>query len=273
MAANRIQGITIEIGGDTTKLQTALKGVNTEVKNTQQQLKDVKKLLKLDPGNTELLAQKHKLLGEAVQAAKEKLETLKTAAEQANTALANGDISQEQYDALQREIIETENELKRLEEQANESATALQKIQGTVAPYGYRKDPGDKHKLIVDDEAAVIVRRIFREYLSGMPANQIAKELNEEGVETPSVYQKRVLGYNCVREHKGKPLWTTASTTSILRDENHVGTFVYHKEVTKYLTWPPHSNVDVTMNILKDWVKSYKDDNYYQWAIAQGQWR
>lgn len=86
MAANRIKGITIEIGGDTTKLQTALKGVNTQAKSTQQ-LKDVEKLLKLDPGNTELLAQKHKLLGEAVAATKEKLETLKTAAEQANTAL------------------------------------------------------------------------------------------------------------------------------------------------------------------------------------------
>ena len=128
MAANRIKGITIEIGGDTTKLQTALKGVNTQVKSTQQQLKDVEKLLKLDPGNTELLAQKHKLLGEAVAATKEKLETLKTAAEQANTALANGEISKEQYDALQREIIETENDLKKLEEQANQSATALQKI-------------------------------------------------------------------------------------------------------------------------------------------------
>ena len=131
MAASRIKGITIEIGGDTTKLQTALKGVNTEIKNTQQQLKDVEKLLKLDPGNTELLAQKHKLLGEAVQETNEKLETLKTAAEQANTALANGDISQEQYDALQREIVETENELKNLESQANQSATALQKISAT----------------------------------------------------------------------------------------------------------------------------------------------
>ena len=128
MAANRIKGITIEIGGDTTKLQTALKGVNTQVKSTQQQLKDVEKLLKLDPGNTELLAQKHRLLGEAVAATKEKLETLKTAAEQANTALVNGEISKEQYDALQREIIETENDLKKLEEQANQSATAMQKI-------------------------------------------------------------------------------------------------------------------------------------------------
>ena len=131
MAASRIKGITIEIGGDTTKLQTALKGVNTEIRNTQQQLKDVEKLLKLDPGNTELLAQKHRLLGDAVKETKEKLETLKTAAEQAEKALNDGTISKDQYDALQREIIETENELKRLEEQANQSATALQKISAT----------------------------------------------------------------------------------------------------------------------------------------------
>ena len=116
--ANRIMGITVEIGRDTTKLQTDLKGVNVQIKSTQQ-LKDVDKLLKLDPGNTELLAQKQKLLADAVGETKEKLATLKTAAEQANTALANGDISQEQYDALQREIIETEQELKKLETQAN----------------------------------------------------------------------------------------------------------------------------------------------------------
>lgn len=128
MAANRIKGITVEIGGDTTKLQTALQGVNKEIKSTQSQLKDVEKLLKLDPGNTELLAQKEKLLSDAVKETKEKLEALKTAAEQANTALANGDISKEQYDALQREIIETEAELKKLETQANQSATAVQKI-------------------------------------------------------------------------------------------------------------------------------------------------
>ena len=129
--ANRIKGITVEIGGDTTKLHTALQGVNKEIKNTQAQLKDVEKLLKLDPGNTELLAQKHKLLGQAVEETKNKLQTLKTAQEQANEALKNGTISQEQYDALQREIVETEQELKRLEEQANQSATALQKISAT----------------------------------------------------------------------------------------------------------------------------------------------
>ena len=126
--ASRIQGITVEIGGDTTKLQNALKGVNGQIKSTQSQLKDVNKLLKLDPGNTELIAQKHKLLSEAVSETKEKLATLKTAAEQANTALANGEISQEQYDALQREIVQTEQDLKSLETQANQSATAVQKI-------------------------------------------------------------------------------------------------------------------------------------------------
>lgn len=129
--ANRIKGITVEIGGDTTKLQTALKGVNSSIRDTQSQLRDVEKLLKLDPGNTELLAQKHRLLGEAVAGTKEKLETLKTAAEQANTALANGEITQDQYDALQREIIETENNLRDLERQAGQSAVALQKIAAT----------------------------------------------------------------------------------------------------------------------------------------------
>ena len=72
MAASRIKGITVEIGGDTTKLQTALKGVNAEIKNTQSQLKDVENLLKLDPGNTELLAQKQKLLSDAVSETKDK---------------------------------------------------------------------------------------------------------------------------------------------------------------------------------------------------------
>ncbi|MCD8048337.1 MAG: phage tail tape measure protein, partial [Clostridia bacterium] len=82
--ANRIAGITVEIGGDTTKLSSALKNVNSEIKSTQTQLKDVEKLLKLDPSNTELLTQKQKLLTTAISDTKEKLTTLKTAAEQAN---------------------------------------------------------------------------------------------------------------------------------------------------------------------------------------------
>lgn len=126
--ANRIKGITVEIGGDTTKLQTALKGVNGQIKNTQSALKDVERLLKLDPHNTELLAQKQKLLTQAIGETKEKLSTLKTAAEQAYEQLQKGEITQAQYDALQREIAETEAELKKLESQASKTNQTLTKI-------------------------------------------------------------------------------------------------------------------------------------------------
>ncbi len=126
--ASRIQGITVEIGGDTTKLSTALSKVNKEIRDTQAQLKDVNKLLKLDPGNAELMAQKQRLLSQAVSETKEKLDALKLAGQQANEALAKGEISRSQYDALQREIIETEHALRDLERQAEQSSVALQKI-------------------------------------------------------------------------------------------------------------------------------------------------
>jgi len=129
--ASRIQGITVEIGGDTTKLSTVLSKVNKEIRDTQSQLKDVNKLLKLDPGNTDLMAQKQKLLTQAISETKEKLDSLKLASQQANEALARGEISQSQYDALQREIVETENALAELERQADQSAVALQKIGAT----------------------------------------------------------------------------------------------------------------------------------------------
>ncbi len=129
--ASRIQGITVEIGGDTTKLSTALSKVNKEIRDTQSQLKDVNKLLKLDPGNTDLMAQKQKLLTQAISETKEKLDSLKLASQQANEALAKGEISQSQYDALQREIVETEKALEELEKQADKSAVALQKIGAT----------------------------------------------------------------------------------------------------------------------------------------------
>ena len=77
--ASRIKGITVEIGGDTTGLEKALKQVNSTIKTTQPELKDVERLLKLDPSNTQLLAQKQKDLKEAIGATSEKLNTLKEA--------------------------------------------------------------------------------------------------------------------------------------------------------------------------------------------------
>lgn len=127
--ASRIKGITVEIGGDTTGLDKALKSVNSSIKTTQSGLKDVSKLLRLDPTNTELLTQKQKLLKDAIGSTKEKLDALKLAQEQAKAQLESGDLGQDKYDALQREIIETEQELKRLQEQAIESNAALAKIE------------------------------------------------------------------------------------------------------------------------------------------------
>ena len=126
--AGRIKGITVEIGGDTTGLEKALKNVNSTIKNTQSQLKDVNRLLKLDPSNTELLSQKQRALKDAIGATTDKLETLKQAQAQAKQQLENGDLGQDKYDALQREIIETEQELRRLQEEAASTSVALSKI-------------------------------------------------------------------------------------------------------------------------------------------------
>ncbi|MFR5860374.1 MAG: hypothetical protein ACLUES_01340 [Flavonifractor plautii] len=92
--ANRIKGITVQIGGDTTKLDKALSEVNQTLRTTQADLNDVNRLLKLDPKNVTLLAQKQKALTKAIEETKKKLTTLKTAADQASDALAQGTITQ-----------------------------------------------------------------------------------------------------------------------------------------------------------------------------------
>ena len=88
-AKGKIAGITIEIGGDTTKLDKALQGVNKQTRDAQKELKEVNKLLKLDPKNTELLAQKQKLLAESIDGTKEKLNILKDAEKQVQQQFEN----------------------------------------------------------------------------------------------------------------------------------------------------------------------------------------
>ena len=109
MAAN-IRGITIEIGGDTSKFEKSLRDVNKTIKDTQSALKDVDKLLKLDPKNTELLTQKQKLLKDAIGETEKKLSQLRD---------AQGKVEEgsKEWDALQREIVDTEQKLKGLEDQ------------------------------------------------------------------------------------------------------------------------------------------------------------
>jgi predicted PurR-regulated permease PerM len=127
--AKKIRGITIELGADASGLEKALTTVNSSIRSTQSQLRDVNKLLKLDPGNSELLAQKQSLLAQAVENTSQKLKELKSAAEIANQKLENGEISSNQYAAIQREIVSCENELKKLENQTSQfGSVSAQKL-------------------------------------------------------------------------------------------------------------------------------------------------
>ena len=131
MASNqRIKGLTVEIGGDTSKLDKALKGLNSEVNETQKSLKDVEKLLKLDPTNTELLAQKQQLLANKVEQTTKRLEVLKKA--EAQLKESGIDENSEQFMGLRREIIDTEASLKSAKKEAASFNTTLAEASGTL---------------------------------------------------------------------------------------------------------------------------------------------
>lgn len=128
MATSRIKGITVEIGGDTTGLDKALKGVNQEIRTTSSSLKDVERLLKLDPGNTELLRQKYELLNRQIDQTEDKLESLKNAEKSVQDQMKQGKVSEDQYNALKREIIATEASLRDLRSRADATDKAIRGI-------------------------------------------------------------------------------------------------------------------------------------------------
>ncbi len=139
---NRIQGITVEIGGDTQGLSKALSGVNKEIRTTQSQLKDVERLLKIDPGNTELLRQKYELLNDSIDSTEEKLDALKKAEKQVQQQFERGEVFQDQYNGLQREIIATEQALGRLQDEAKDTQRRID---------GIDEDPVEDVKKAADD--------------------------------------------------------------------------------------------------------------------------
>lgn len=106
--AGRIKGVTIEFGGETVKLENAFKTINQSSKNVQNKLKDINKLLKFDPKNSDLLKQKQEALGKAIDTSKEKLNKLK----EIEKELAKDPGQKEKWEIVKREIAETENQLK-----------------------------------------------------------------------------------------------------------------------------------------------------------------
>ncbi|WP_085521428.1 hypothetical protein [Tuberibacillus sp. Marseille-P3662] len=145
--AKRIKGISIEIDGSTKGLDKALKSVNKRSRDLQDELKDVEKLLKFNPGNTELLEQQQKLLGEQVENTSDKLKKLKDAQKDVQRQFENGDIGVDQYRAFQREVAETESKLEHFEDQLQSSQRKTDKFSKKLDDAGEKmKGFGNKAK-------------------------------------------------------------------------------------------------------------------------------
>lgn len=142
---SRIKGITISIDGETRGLDKALQDVNKRSRDLQSELRQVDRLLKFNPQNTELLAQRQKLLADQVENTRERLTRLKNAQAEVQAQFERGEIGAEQYRAFQREIIETESKLKHFESQLESSRTKLEKYGEAMQKAGGRlKDVGDR---------------------------------------------------------------------------------------------------------------------------------
>ena len=135
MSSKRIKGITVEIGGNTTKLDKALESSNKTLSQTQRALKDVERLLKLDPGNTELLAQKQRLLAEAAQSSADRLSILQEAAANADVALQRGKDYAAKYEPLKAQLDQVTASLRGLE--SNAASMAEQLAAGKISTQAY----------------------------------------------------------------------------------------------------------------------------------------
>ena len=127
MASGKVKGITIAMEADTTGVTKGLKEITSQSIALSKDLKSVNSLLKLDPSNTTLLAEKQKILADSIETAKQKLIALKGAQEDVNKAYAAGDLNTEQYLAYQKELVQTEKQLNSLESELKDSENALDK--------------------------------------------------------------------------------------------------------------------------------------------------
>lgn len=215
--ANRIRGITIEIGGDTTKLDKALSGTNKNIKDTQTALKDVERLLKMDPGNTTLLEQKQRLLAQSVEATAEKVRTLKEAMAGAGEALERNNAyeklsndledAQKRAEAAGNALLEMQNKLDKLQQtdgggssaQIKETTAEIERLSKVVDDAdaevqtlkqsledidGPRIDQGQydalQRELIESERAAKDAEKAFEDCASGLDKfNQKAGNVSE----------------------------------------------------------------------------------------------
>ena len=153
--SNRVKGITVKIGGDVTGLNKALSGVNQKIRNTQSNLKDVERLLKLDPTNTELLRQKQQLLAQATEQTKNKLKGLKEISASVTADNAKYEQWKEAFTPIQGQITKTENELVRLQKKQKELEQG-----GEIDTSQYQKVQAEAEKL--KDKLEKLRKKRFR---------------------------------------------------------------------------------------------------------------
>lgn len=167
--AGRIKGITIEIGGETTGLQNALKDVNKRSSELSKELNDIQRLLKFNPGNVEALAQKQQLLTKQIENTTKKLDSLKSAQQQVQAQFESGVINEEQYRAFRREIEFTEgqlngfkNSLAGLKAEQEKAASSTRKLETLFSATGNS----------VDDFADVLGNRLVNAIKNGTASSR-----------------------------------------------------------------------------------------------------
>lgn len=176
MARNRIAGITIEIGGDTTQLTKALADVNRDLAKTQSALKDVDKLLDMDPGNIDLLRQKQDLLTSAIEDTKKKLDTEKTALEQLKNADKTDEVTEKQQ-ALEREIASTEQSLKNLEgEMKTFGSVSKQQLEATSKKFGDLQQKTAKLSTVAAGLATAFLGNAYNSAKTADELNTLSKQ-------------------------------------------------------------------------------------------------
>lgn len=153
--AGRIKGITIELNGETTKLDRALADVNQKGRDLNSQLRDINKLLKFNPGNAELLAQKQRVLADSVKNTEERLKTLKNAQEQVRVAFEKGELGADAYEGLKREIIDTEKQLKSFRTELEKTESKAHRIGESLKTTGGKIESAGKSMAKVSAAAGV----------------------------------------------------------------------------------------------------------------------
>ncbi|GAA2825161.1 phage tail tape measure protein [Lactococcus raffinolactis] len=181
MANKNIKGITIELDGNTTGLQKALKTVDSTSVKLNSELKEVNKLLKFDPSNTELVAQKQKLLTDSIENTSTKLDQLKSAQSQVEAQFKSGNIGEEQYRAFGREVAQTEQSLNSYKSQLGGLQAEQEKLgQNTNRLNTYFSASGKS----VNDFADVLGTRLVNAIKNGTAtSDQLEIALNKIGKE------------------------------------------------------------------------------------------